>query len=242
MTDRSDRSEPQPGSLDLALPRPPTPTVSVRVMAAACLTILVSGWLAVQPGSAAAQEALARWMNQPPPPLSGVLAVLNPLLRPLPLLAIALAVLSWILLLARGRVRREAARALVVSVLVSELLAQALKLLAAQPRPTAVLPGLDDHGYPGDPLGSAFPSAHAAVSVAVLVALWPWTTRGPRVAGTVLVVLIALHRMYIGAHWPLDIVGGAAVGLLAAALSWLVAARWPYTTPQRSARVADREK
>ena len=41
----------------------------------------------------------------------------------------------------------------------------------------------------------------------------------------VLVVLIPLNHVYIGAHWPIDLAGGAAVGLLAATITWLIAAR-----------------
>jgi membrane-associated phospholipid phosphatase len=43
----------------------------------------------------------------------------------------------------------------------------------------------------------------------------------------IVAVLVALNRLYIGAHWPVDVVGGAAIGLLSGAAPWLVAARWP---------------
>jgi membrane-associated phospholipid phosphatase len=52
-------------------------------------------------------------------------------------------------------------------------------------------------------------------------------SRTQRAAGLAIAVLVPLNRIYIGAHWPLDVVGGVAVGLLAAALTWLVAVRWP---------------
>ena len=52
-------------------------------------------------------------------------------------------------------------------------------------------------------------------------------SRAQRAAGLALAVLVPLNRIYIGAHWPVDIVGGAAIGMLAAALTWLVAFRWP---------------
>ncbi len=96
-----------------------------------------------------------------------------------------------------------------------------------QPRPTAIIPGLDVHGYPHDPWGRAYPSAHTAVVVGVVAALWPWMNRYQRAAGLALAVLVPLNRIYIGAHWPVDVVGGVAIGMLAASATWLVAVQWP---------------
>ena len=116
---------------------------------------------------------------------------------------------------------------MVIGVAVSELLTQVLKRLADQPRPTASIPGLDVHGYPKDPFGNAYPSAHTSVAVGIVAAAWPWLTRSQRVAGVTIATLVALNRLYIGAHWPVDVVGGAAIGLVAGSVCWLVAGRWP---------------
>ena len=120
-----------------------------------------------------------------------------------------------------------------VSVLLAETIAQVLKRLASQARPLAVMPGLDTHGYPQDPAGNAYPSAHTALVVALACALWPWLRPSQRVVAVVLMVLIPLNRVYIGAHWPMDLVGGAAVGLLVASITWLIAVRWPVTLKTR---------
>ena len=153
---------------------------------------------------------------------------MNPLLRPAPLLLVAGVLVGWILVTAwRTSHRLEVARALVLAVLLSELFAQVLKRLAGQPRPLSVIPGLDAHGYPISPHGNAYPSAHTAVSVAMVSALWPWMSRPQRIVGAAFAVLIAGNRMYIGAHWPVDVLGGAAIGLLCGSLVWLVATRWP---------------
>ncbi len=45
--------------------------------------------------------------------------------------------------------------------------------------------------------------------------------------GPALATLIACNRVYIGAHWPLEVLGGAAIGLLSGTLTWLIAMRWP---------------
>ncbi|HEY0402863.1 MAG TPA: phosphatase PAP2 family protein [Blastococcus sp.] len=69
----------------------------------------------------------------------------------------------------------------------------------------------------GDPRGRgarpSFVSGHAATSTAPAAGAWPWLgPRGHR-AVTLLVVVICLTRMYVGAHLPLDVVGGAGLGL-----------------------------
>ena len=192
------------------------------------VVLAVSAWLAVKPGAQAAQTALVQWFNHPPQPVAAVFALVNPLLRPAPLLLVAGVLVGWILVTAwRTSHRLEVARALVLAVLLSELLAQVLKRLAGQPRPLSVIPGLDAHGYPISPHGNAYPSAHTAVSVAMVSALWPWMSRPQRIVGAAFAVLIAGNRMYIGAHWPVDVLGGAAIGLLCGSLVWLVATRWP---------------
>ena len=216
----------QPGPLQGGASSLPAPRTSGIVALLSLATVAVSAWLAGRPGVHEAQTGFVVWLNHPPQPLGALFAVVNPLLRPLPLLVLAVVLGGWVLISA-GAGRRECVRALAGSLIVAELLAQTLKRLVDQPRPTAVITGLDVHGYPHDPWGRAYPSAHTAVAVAVVAALWPWMSRAQRVAGLAIAVLVPLNRIYIGAHWPVDVVGGAAIGLLAAALLWLVAARWP---------------
>jgi undecaprenyl-diphosphatase len=199
-----------------------------RVLAAAsALVVLVTYWVALQPWADDAQTAVVQWINDPPPPFGTLLAATNALLRPVPLAVVVLVLLGWIMLTTRGSARWEVLRALVVGFALCELVTQVLKRLADQPRPTASIPGLDVHGYPKDPYGNAYPSAHTAVAVALVTATWPWLTRTQRAVGVALAVLVALNRLYIGAHWPVDVLGGAAVGLFSGAVCWLVAARWP---------------
>lgn len=85
---------------------------------------------------------------------------------------------GWVVLGAAGTARRlECGRAIGLALLVAEAVSQVLKRVVDQPRPTAVIPGLDVHGYPHDPWGRAFPSAHTALTVAAVAALWPWMNR-----------------------------------------------------------------
>lgn len=198
------------------------------VCALSAAAFAATTWLTLQPGAQEAQTGLVLWFNDPPQPVAAVLGASNALLRPVPLTVVCAVLLGWVLLRAGGRrVRLEEVRALGLSFLLAELLAQGAKRVVDQPRPLSVVEGLDQHGYPTDPRGMSYPSAHTAVAVAVVCALWPWMTRPQRTVGAVLAVLVAANRIYIGAHWPLDVLGGAAVGLLAASVTWLIAARWP---------------
>jgi undecaprenyl-diphosphatase len=75
------------------------------------------------------------------------------------------------------------------------------------------------------PVSDSFPSGHAATSFAC-AALLAWLTPLPKVALFALAALIAFSRVYVGVHYPLDVLGGAALGLaIATALRLLAAGR-----------------
>ena len=65
------------------------------------------------------------------------------------------------------------------------------------------------------PLTYSFPSGHAASAVAGAVTLsriWPTA----RLALWALATLVALSRIYVGVHYPLDVIGGAVLGMACA--------------------------
>jgi undecaprenyl-diphosphatase len=60
---------------------------------------------------------------------------------------------------------------------------------------------------------TSFPSDHATLGFAVAVLVWRYNHR----AGTVLLLLalvLAFARIFVGAHYPSDVLGGAALGTL----------------------------
>jgi undecaprenyl-diphosphatase len=75
------------------------------------------------------------------------------------------------------------------------------------------------------PVSDSFPSGHSATSFAC-AALLAWLTPLPKVPLFALAALIAFSRVYDGVHYPLDVLGGAALGLaVATALRLLAAGR-----------------
>jgi undecaprenyl-diphosphatase len=115
-------------------------------------------------------------------------------------------------------------------------MAEVMKHLADQLRPLAVIDHLNTRGYPVQPHGNAYPLAHTALLVAAVCGLRPWVRWPQRVVGTAVAILVACNRIYTGAHWPVDVVGGLAIGMFAGAAAWLVATRWPLYT--RTVRLA----
>jgi membrane-associated phospholipid phosphatase len=120
--------------------------------------------------------------------------------------------------LAFRRWRRAAALVLVVPLKLGA--ERVVKLLVQRERPgttvgDAVLRGV----HPG---GLSFVSGHAIITFAIAGLLALVLPRRWAVVAFVLATLNAVARVYLGAHNPLDVVGGAAVGLAIAAVLDLV--------------------
>jgi len=102
-------------------------------------------------------------------------------------------------------------------------LSKLVKQLVRRPRPATLLPGTRCRGR--DAAGLGYLSGHAGVAVAMGAAVLPQVRPAGRalVLGTVLAV--GLTRLYVGAHLPLDVAGGAALGLTVDAAAGLVTSR-----------------
>ena len=133
------------------------------------------------------------------------------------------AILVWCLVAAK---RRRAAVVLAVAALGAEALDQIMKLLFHRPRPEPFF-GL------ASPITHSFPSGHAMVSccffgvLAMILAARgaPWApSRLKRTAifaaAASLVALMGFSRVYLGFHYPTDVLAG-----YAAAVVWLAVVR-----------------
>lgn len=63
-----------------------------------------------------------------------------------------------------------------------------------------------------EPTGTSWPSGHPAVAAAVATALAPRLPRPARVLAATLAAFVAVSRVYVGAHYPTDVIAGLGVG------------------------------
>lgn len=69
------------------------------------------------------------------------------------------------------------------------------------------------------PADFSFPSGHTAASFSVAFAVWFAGKKKMAVAMFVLAALIAFSRMYLYVHYPTDILGGIAIGVITGAIA-----------------------
>ena len=89
-----------------------------------------------------------------------------------------------------------------------------------RPRPAALLPRTRIRGREATGLG--YLSGHAGVALILAITAWPELPRSIRIASIVLVPGVGAARVYVGAHLPLDVAGGFALGVMVDALVELV--------------------
>jgi membrane-associated phospholipid phosphatase len=126
-------------------------------------------------------------------------------------------VLGW----ARGRGReRQGALTALVAGGGALLVNQVLSHLWGRDRPFADHPGV--HLLIGHGADGSFPSDHAAAAFAIAAVLFVFHRR-LGVLALVAAALMGLARIYVGVHYPADVLVGALVGIAVAAVlvTWL---------------------
>jgi len=127
-------------------------------------------------------------------------------------LGIVILAILWLLLLTKGgRPGRIAALLLIPTIALSDQLSSSfLKFLIDRPRPCHELANV--HLLVGCGSGYSFPSSHAVNNFAAAMVLsyflprWTW-------AFFCYASIIAFSRIYVGVHYPSDVLAGAIIGL-----------------------------
>jgi len=107
-----------------------------------------------------------------------------------------------------------------VAFIVSGLFAQLLKRTFDMPRPPAILDNVHVLGH--SLTSHSFPSGHSTSDgVMVLLAFIIWSRADWRSwSVAILFVLAAIGRVYVGVHFPIDVVAGLAIGMLSMWMCW----------------------
>jgi undecaprenyl-diphosphatase len=95
----------------------------------------------------------------------------------------------------------------------ADLLSLAVKLATGRPRPFETIPAADP--LIGATVGQSMPSGHAATSFAGAVVLTYMLPRGAPLF-FLLAAAIGFSRVYVGVHYPSDVLVGALLGTLVA--------------------------
>jgi len=139
--------------------------------------------------------------------------------------------------------KRRTALLVAGSIALGTFLSTVLKFVFDRPRPDLVPHGMDVYTL-------SFPSSHAMMSALVyltLGALLARTEKSLRVriyfilCAMLLTFLIGVSRIYLGVHWPTDVLAGWAVGSCWALLSWLLARRLQSRGPVEPPGATDEE-
>jgi len=129
---------------------------------------------------------------------------------------------------------------LIIADLAADGLSLALRQAIGRARPPSVYH--DPRPLVDVPNSGSFPSGHASAAFACATVI-AWASRRLAIPAFLLAAAVAWSRVYVGVHWPLDVLGGALLGLLVGTLLVFLARRGRFdaggdraisTAPERS--------
>lgn len=118
--------------------------------------------------------------------------------------------------------KTHAAVTVLVAVVSGMVLSQAIKWAYARPRPELVPHGMETYS-------ASFPSGHSMMAAVVYLTLGALLARHQAkrrmkvyvlVVAAVLTALVGISRIYLGVHWPTDVLAGWCLGAAWAILCW----------------------
>lgn len=137
--------------------------------------------------------------------------------------------------------RRRLAIFTLIATIGGGILIHFLKLLVLRDRPS-IVPHLREVITP------SFPSGHAALSATVFLTLGlllaevikgKWSRIYCFAWALLITLIVGLSRVYLGVHYPSDVLAGWMIGLTWALLSWAVIQFWPFKRGKREILAPD---
>jgi membrane-associated phospholipid phosphatase len=200
---------------------PKRPVRAVRARTAGLLaglgTVLFGvSALLLKAGAVSWDVSLFRALNEVPAAVASVLTPWSHLFLPLGIVVAAALAIVYVV------VRNRSVLPVVTGAVAAGaavLLAHVAKAIADRPRPYHVMADAVLRQPPAH--GTSFPSSHTAVTLAVAIALVPFLARALAAVGIGYAVLVGWSRVYLGVHYPLDILGGAGIGMAVAGVTLL---------------------
>ena len=186
---------------------PPRPWISWLLAALGAVLFGTSAVL-LKAGAVSWDVRLFRILNEVPPGVASVLTPLSHLLLPAGIVIVVVLIVCYVIARHRSILPVTAG---VTAAGIAWALAHAAKAIADRPRPYEVLADAVLRQQPAH--GTSFPSSHTAVTVAVVIALAPFLPRALAAVAIAYAVLVGWSRVYLGVHYPLDVLGGAGIGM-----------------------------
>src|SRR5690348_4122012 len=156
-------------------------------------------------------QSLFRLLNEVPAAAASVLTPLSRLFLPAGIITVVVLIVVYVLARNRSILPVLAGAA---AAGVAWMLAHVAKAIADRTRPYLAMADAVLRQQPAH--GTSFPSSHTAVTLAIAIALIPFLARPLAATGIGYAVLTGWSRVYLGVHYPLDILGGAGIGMAAA--------------------------
>jgi membrane-associated phospholipid phosphatase len=214
--DRRQPRSPERASAIATVVRARTLEITLMVVGAA---VLVSSAILAKRGVYGWEIAIFQAVNGLPSSFRSFLWVLNQYGTAITIpvaTVVALAFRRWLL-----------AAALAISGVTVYVLAKVIKGYVDRGRPSALLQDVVEREH-FSPESLGYPSGHAAVAWAITIIVLFCLGGRWRIAAIVLAIVVPIVRMYVAAHLPLDLIGGAALGVLvASAVALLLGVRKP---------------
>lgn len=169
------------------------------------LLLGISTWLATKKRLVLGEEHILRFAYGLPEDLRLIFLIIT-LLGSVWVLAVVLTVLLI-------KARFDIALRLILASSATYIIVGIAKEIVGRPRPGVLSQILQRELFV---MGYGFPSAHTALATTIAIVLAAYLPKNRWVIVLVWVGLVALSRLYLGVHAPLDIIGGICIGILSA--------------------------